>query len=57
MPLNASGQKVLSSMTAQYGPEKGERVFYATAQKKPATAAKWEGPRKPSAPRALSRRG
>lgn len=28
------GRKVMSSMKKQYGEEKGERVFYATANKK-----------------------
>ena len=28
-----SGEKVMSSMVKQYGPEKGKQVFYATANK------------------------
>jgi len=44
MPLTTSGTKVLSSMREQYGPQKGERVFYATANKKPALGKKWHGP-------------
>src|SRR5262245_23741597 len=36
VPLTPSGSKVLASMRDQYGAEKGERVFYATANKKPA---------------------
>ena len=37
MPISkyygGSGEKVMSSMKKQYGEEKGERVFYATANK------------------------
>ncbi len=29
-----SGNEVMSSMKKRYGPEKGERVFYATANKR-----------------------
>lgn len=43
MPLSPSGAKVLSSMQSEYGPGKGERVFYATANKKPALGRKWHG--------------
>lgn len=28
-----SGSEVMSSMKKEYGPEKGKRVFYATAKK------------------------
>jgi hypothetical protein len=35
MPLSkyfgGSGEKVMARMQAEYGPEKGKRVFYATA--------------------------
>jgi len=38
MPLSkyysGSGEKVMKNMKKQYGEEKGERVFYATANKK-----------------------
>jgi len=30
MPLTRKGNKILRSMKAQYGAEKGERVFYAS---------------------------
>lgn len=30
MPLTEKGQKILSSMKKQYGPEKGEQIFYAS---------------------------
>jgi hypothetical protein len=30
MPLTEKGQKILTSMKKQYGPEKGEQVFYAS---------------------------
>lgn len=33
MPLTKKGQKILRSMKKQYGPEKGERVFYASQNK------------------------
>ena len=52
MPLTPSGAKVLSSMQAQYGSDKGERVFYATANKKPALGKKWHG----KSTRSLSKR-
>jgi hypothetical protein len=54
MPLTPSGAKVLSTMKSQYGAEKGERVFYATANKKPALGKKWHG-KSPTA-RSLSKR-
>lgn len=43
-------------MQQHYGDQKGERVFYATANKKPALGAKWHGPKKPSASRSMSKR-
>jgi len=43
MPLTRSGAKVLGTMRTQYGASKGERVFYATATKKPALGKKWHG--------------
>jgi hypothetical protein len=46
MPLTDSGSKVLRSMRSQYGGEKGERVFYATANKKPELGKKWHGPKR-----------
>lgn len=33
MPLSKKGRKVMASMKKQYGEEKGERVFYASANK------------------------
>jgi hypothetical protein len=33
MPLTRKGSKILESMRRQYGDEKGERVFYASANK------------------------
>jgi hypothetical protein len=44
MPLTPSGAKVLRTMRDEYGPRQGDRVFYATANKKPALGAKWHGP-------------
>lgn len=43
MPLSRSGATVLSAMKDQYGADKGEHVFYATAAKKPALGRKWHG--------------
>ena len=41
MPLSkyfkGSGEKVMKSMKKRYGEKKGERVFYATANKRSAT--------------------
>ena len=54
MPLTPSGQKVLASMQTQYGPTKGEQVFYATATKTPSLDRKWHG-QQPSK-RSLSKR-
>jgi hypothetical protein len=34
MPLTKKGAKIKRAMTAQYGKEKGERVFYASANAK-----------------------
>jgi hypothetical protein len=33
MPLSSKGEKIKSSMEDQYGKEKGEQVFYASANK------------------------
>ena len=33
MPLSATGKKVLAHMREFYGPEKGDRVFYASERK------------------------
>jgi hypothetical protein len=55
MPLTDSGAKVLRSMQAQYGAKKGERVFYATANKKPTLGKKWHG-KSTSPSRSLSKR-
>jgi hypothetical protein len=43
-------------MRDQYGPEKGERVFYASINKGKPGSQKWEGGKKPTAPRSLSKR-
>lgn len=47
MPLTASGKDVLSSMTAQYGDEKGRRVFYGSISKGKPGSTKWHGPSRP----------
>lgn len=33
MPLTSKGKKILKEMKKEYGPDKGERVFYASANK------------------------
>ncbi|HKE13851.1 MAG TPA: hypothetical protein VKB80_03225 [Kofleriaceae bacterium] len=33
MPLTDKGKKILASMKKQYGPDRGERVFYASQNK------------------------
>ena len=33
MPLTPKGSKIKAAMMEQYGKKKGERVFYASAQK------------------------
>ena len=33
MPLTEKGQKIMASMKEQYGADKGESVFYASANK------------------------
>jgi len=33
MPLTVKGRKILGSMRKTYGPKKGKRVFYASANK------------------------
>lgn len=35
MPLGSKGREVKAKMQREYGGEKGERVFYATMNKKP----------------------
>ncbi len=33
MPLNKKGKKIMASMKKEYGPKKGEQVFYASENK------------------------
>lgn len=33
MPLTKKGRKIKAAMTKEYGADKGERVFYASANK------------------------
>ena len=33
MPLTEKGRKIMANMVKQYGPEKAERVFYASENK------------------------
>jgi hypothetical protein len=43
MPLTSSGEKVLSSMTKEYGSKKGKSVFYASINKGKPGSKKWHG--------------
>ena len=48
MPIRGKAKEVLDSMKETYGAEKGERVFYATANKEhryPETWKKKPGPK------------
>jgi hypothetical protein len=40
MPLTDTGNKVMSNMAKEYGPEKGKQVFYALANKRKKFGAK-----------------
>jgi hypothetical protein len=33
MPLTKKGKKIKAAMTKEYGPKKGEKVFYASINK------------------------
>lgn len=33
MPLTSKGLKIMANMKGEYGPDKGERVFYASRNK------------------------
>jgi hypothetical protein len=33
MPLSKKGKKIMSEMKSEYGPKKGESVFYASRNK------------------------
>jgi len=33
MPLTKKGRKIMNAMKDEYGPKKGERVFYASRNK------------------------
>ena len=54
MPLTSAGSKVKSAMTAEYGPEKGERVFYASINKGKPGSRSWHKD-KPGGSRSLSK--
>lgn len=41
MPLTASGSKVLSNMTQEYGAKKGKSVFHASINKGKPGSRKW----------------
>lgn len=43
MPLSAKGRKIKAEMRKQYGGEKGERVFYASATKGKITGVERRG--------------
>lgn len=42
MPIQGDAKKVMASMKDQYGPEKGERIFYATANKQNRKPETWK---------------
>jgi len=42
MPLKGDAKKVMRSMKDQYGGEKGEEVFYATANKEGRKPETWK---------------
>ena len=46
MPLTNAGKKMLSEMKNSYGPEQGEKIFYATMNKHPEMKKKMEGKKK-----------
>lgn len=46
MPLKKAGKKVIAKMKKEYGPEKGEQVFYASINKGTLKKAKMEGKKK-----------
>lgn len=50
MPLSGSGKEVMGSMKEQYGPKKGESVFYASINKGKPGSEKWEGRKDIGAP-------
>lgn len=41
MPLTESGKRVHASMVKRYGPEKADRVFYASINKGKPGSSKW----------------
>lgn len=43
MPLTASGEKVMSAMTKEYGAKQGQSVFYASINKGKPGSKKWHG--------------
>ena len=44
MPLTKKGKKIMSSMKEEYGEKKGEKVFYASANKGTITKVHGSGP-------------
>jgi len=46
MPLTDTGEKVLRRMKKEYGPEKGEEVFYRSINAGVAGSKKWEHKKK-----------
>lgn len=54
MPLTGKGQKIMHAMKAQYGADKGESVFYASANSGRITGV--EGSKKKALIRGLQRK-
>jgi len=56
MPLSSKGEGIKREFQSRYGSEKGERVFYATATKKPAFDKAVHGGKRKMGKRAVSGR-
>lgn len=58
MPLTPKGTKIKANMQKEYGPERGERIFYASANKGTITGVEPREPRTsvPTAERYRGRR-
>lgn len=46
MPLTKKGRKIKTAMSKEYGPKKGERVFYASANAKKIKGVEKNGKKK-----------
>lgn len=48
MPLTKKGKKIMAAMKSEYGPKKGEKVFYASKNKGTITGVEGKGHKKSS---------